>query len=218
MIDLFIRNFDDIAPVQQTLPEPAAPEFEETTVEINLDDLVAQARQDGYDAGFQDGCAHIAAQHADSDAALMSEDHAAIKSQLAELLTQDAARVADSKRATLELLTGMAERLFPELLAAYGEQLALEQVKDALEKIHTQSEIVIKARPSIAAALEAGLADLAPQNTVRILADDTGDMARVEWREGRMEFHLDTACADVLAALRAALPPQTPPSKEPIDV
>lgn len=213
MINLFNRNFDDSSVLGGGLAG-FGPD------DVRLEDLLAQTRQDGYNEGAADATAQVTAQHAESDAAHMAEDHGAIVDLLTQIMAAEEARAQASQTALTELFLGLAERLVPELLSSYGEQLALDRIKDALIRVQTDSEIVIRLRSGLADALNARLeswrADYAHigAHRVRVVADDNETTARIEWQEGRFDYCLETACAEVLAALREAAPTQDTTSKE----
>ncbi|NRB02709.1 MAG: hypothetical protein HRU30_05525 [Rhodobacteraceae bacterium] len=205
MIDLFFRNFDEARPDEGPPVEEIEEDFAEPPRELNLDDLLAEARQAGYDEGHAVATQALQTQYAESDAAQMRADHAVIQGHLAELLQRDATRQEATHREVYEMFLGIAERFVPEFLDAYGEQLALARVQEALQTIQTSSEIRVQAHPAVATALQDMLAqdgggDGADQR-IKITSDDTGPTANVTWREGRFEYCLDTASAALMEEL-----------------
>jgi flagellar biosynthesis/type III secretory pathway protein FliH len=203
MIDLFRHNFDAAPPQEPPLSPEARAEKEEREAE-------ARARQQGFDAGRDLGRREALEEFETKAAERLEQDRAALRAQLAELMAGEAARAELAERDMVELFLGIGERLFPDLLARYGQGLALEQVRQALRQGRSAPSLRVTARPELINALQAALPDwfgsAAEAATIALSAEPemAPEAVAVSWEGGRLAYDPQEAAAAILEALRTA--------------
>ena len=205
MINLFARNFDE-------QPEESPPEREVQDV-VETPDLTEQletARQEGFDAGRRIGRQEAQAEADAKEGDRLSTTQAAIQAELARLSAADAMVARQMEHDIVELFSGIAERLVPELLETYGPELAVSRIRESLEQVRTDPVVAIKASPEIIERLQTSAPEwlTAPVGQPKIELVPGTDMnpgaATVKWKGGRLEYDMHAACLAVLQALATA--------------
>ena len=207
MIDLFQRNFDtDARPAQKA--EAAA--VAEAEAEAELNQQLEAARQQGFDAGRR-----IGRQDAEEDLQVKAvERHEAIlaeiQAQIAALAATDARHSLEMERDIVELFSGIAERLVPELLDTYGIDLALSRIRTSIEHARTDPVLKIRACPDVIGVLQHESPQwLSPasgeaQITLQPDADMNPGAVQVHWQGGQLEYDLHAASQAMMQALAHA--------------
>ena len=205
MSDLFQRNFDfELNGLVSAAPSATA----RSEIEAQL--RIETARQEGIEIGRLEGRkeAEAAYQQTLEDAA--TQERAAIKEQLAQLVAQETQTRAQLERDTVEMFLGLAERLVPDLLGDHDRDLAVAVIRKNLELSKGRKALCITVNPAVAELLDRESTDwlYGDSNSVdiRVTADQTLGRGAVliRWDGGRLEYDLEAACGAVLTALREA--------------
>ena len=198
MIELFDRNFDSEAgPV---FPEKQNPNSE-------LDDKLAKARQEGFDAGRRVGKRDAQAEFEATEAERLTQEREQIKAQLNELVLADANQGYEAERDIVEMFLGIADRLVPELLAQYGTDLAVARIRESVKQARTDPVLSIHAHPDVVKALEEQAANWLEEQPLAAQINIVGDSkmapgaAQVSWKAGRLNYDI----AEAAQAMREAL-------------
>lgn len=214
MINLFLRDFDAenaaAAAAPQANPAEPAAEAPRFYSQDDVDRMLADARAAALAEGRAAGAAAAQAEAEAAQQARIAESLVAIRSQLSDLLGQDAARRREMERDLIDLLRDVGERVVPELLQAYSPDLALARIRAGFRMASGSPRLAIRVSPATEAAIGAEIADLtgvsAAGHRSEIVADPAlrDGEARLEWENGFLDYSLDRVCAELLDALRIA--------------
>lgn len=205
MIELFKHNFDE----EQRRPV----DTHETETADSIDELksrLAEARQQGFDAGRACGKQDAIAEFEKSDAARLAQIREKIWVQLEQLTKQDALHRKNAEKDVIDLFCALAERLVPELIDRYGIALAVERIRKSLNNARTDPILTIKTSPEVMDVLETEAQDwlskISWETELEMIADPQMNQsaAQVYWKGGRLEYDLHAACYSVLSALQEA--------------
>ena len=205
MIDLFQRNFDTDA--KRAVHGDAS-----ATAEA-IADLKAQleaARQEGFDAGRTIGRQDAKAEFDAAETERLTLERDAIRTQLEALVASDTQLRLDTERDIVELFSGIAERLVPELLDTYGVDLAIARIRQSVQQSRTDPVLIVRACPDVISVLENEAPDWlsnASRNTqIDLQADPSMNRgaAQVRWKGGRLDYDIHAASLAMLKGLAKA--------------
>lgn len=181
---------------RQALQEEARNQLAQT--EAHWQQVVEQTREQSYQEGFAAGLADREAEAREAVES-MAQLHNAIEAQRAQIL-----READ--QLVVELAVALARRV-TGVQAAFDSKILLRAVRDALEQLGGQSQLVLKVHPddlNIARRFAQRWTEKAGRDTpLRVRAGDEVDRGGclLEGEEANLDARLDTQ----LEALRLAL-------------
>lgn len=205
MINLFDHNFD-VAAKQEVHKDIAG----RADAAADLKEQLEIARKEGFDAGRDLGRKEAKIEFEAQAAERQEQERQIIQEQLAKLTAQDLRNQTEAERDITELCLGIAERLAPELLQSYGSKLAIERIRQAVQQVRSDPVLIIRAHQDVVTALQSetpGWLSKAGRNVQIDLAADP-EMARgaaqVQWKGGRLEYDLETACNAIRHALAEA--------------
>ncbi|MGC1504547.1 MAG: FliH/SctL family protein [Sulfitobacter sp.] len=205
MITLFDHNFDLEA--ERSVHRDATSKIEAIA---DLKEQIDAARKAGFEAGRTLGRTEAKAEFDAGAVERFEQERQIIQERLAQLVAQDKQHHKDTERDIIELFLGIAERLVPELIDHYSPTLAADRIKHAVQQARTDPELTIRACPDVVAVLE----DEAPtwltvasnNAEIDIFADPEmpRGSAQVQWKGGRLEYDIETACSQMLETLKQA--------------
>lgn len=205
MMELFRHNFDD--------EDRRALHKETLSNAEGIADLKAQleeARQQGFDAGRAHGRQEAKAEFETMDAERLAQMRGTISQQLADLADADARSFHETEHNIIDLFSAVAERLVPELLDRYGIALAIERIRQSVDKARTDPVLMIRTSPEVMEALEGEapewLSDTARKTQIEFISDPLMNKAAalIQWKGGRLEYDLHAACYSMITALHDA--------------
>lgn len=205
MTDLFQRNFD--AELNGLVPTTDAP-VARSDIERQL--MIEEARREGIEIGKAEGRREAEAGFQQTLAASAAQERAAIQEQLKFLLTRETHTRAQMERDIIEMFLGISERLIPELLDSYGPDLAVETIRQSIERTRSAQVLTVRASPEVTDVLAREKVDWLYEDTrgvdINIVSDTSMVRGAVEvaWDGGRLEYNLETACDVIFAALKDA--------------
>ena len=205
MINLFERNFD-IERDRAHRPDDAISAEAADELREKLD----AARQEGFDAGRKIGQQDAEAAQATAEAEMVATARKEIRDQLMALTKKDDEQRIQMERDIVELFSGIAERLVPELLENYGIDLAIGRIRKSLARTRTDPVLSIRACPDVVGVLKCDAPEWlqpgTPDTQIDLKADASMNpgAVQVEWQGGRLEYDLHAACLEMLQALAEA--------------
>lgn len=205
MIDLFKRNFDTDAR-RSVHGEASAAAEAVADLKVQLE----AARQEGFDAGRSIGKQNAQAEFDAAETERLALEREAIRAQLEKLAIADAQLRIETERDIVELFAGIAERLVPELLDAYGVDLAIARIRQCVQQSRTDPVLIVRACPDVVDVLQHEAPDWlskASRNTeIDLQPDPTMNRgaAQVLWRGGRLDYDIHAACFAMKKALTKA--------------
>lgn len=173
---------------------PLAPLKGESKAESGLQEARAEGYREGYAAGE---AAALAGEN---------EDTQLIAALTAALEAEAAATPERVARETGETVRILIEKLFPALAKeGFAVEAAAAVAKIAGKRRNLAIDIAVS--PDEAPAVEALLGKFAPDAKVAVIADAAidGTVARAAWENGGMDFDLEGATQECLAAFRNAV-------------
>lgn len=201
MIELFDRNFDS----------ESGPVFtEKQNPNSELDDKLAKARQEGFDAGRRVGKLDAQTEFDATEAERLTQEREQIKAQLIELVQADANQAYEAERDIVEMFLGITDRLVPELLAQYGTDLAVARIRESVKKARTDPILSIHAHPDVVNALEEQATTWLEEQPLAAKVNIVGDpkmaagAAQVSWKAGRLNYDIAAAAQAMREALEIA--------------
>jgi len=205
MTDLFQRNFDaEMNGLVSHADTPSA----RSDIELQL--LIEEARREGVEIGKAEGRREAEAAFQQTLAASASQERAAIQEQLKILLSKETHTRAQMERDIIEMFLGISERLIPELLDRYGPDLAVETIRQSIERTRSAQVLTVRASPEVTDVLAREKVDWLYEDArgvdINIVSDTSMVRGAVEvaWDGGRLEYNLEAACDAIFAALRDA--------------
>lgn len=213
MINLFQRDFDSelttaaTAEVQDAVGTVASePGLSRTEVERLLNDARVTAFREGVEAGRLEGRADADA----SNEARLTTALDGLRDHLTDLDRQVAENQRDIERDMVDLLLGVAERFVPELLDGQAQTAALSRIRAGLRMAAGSPTVLLRVAPDLEQRVRAELAAEPLTEMGHLSLDIQADArlsrsaARLEWRNGYLEYDMERACNDLLAAFRSA--------------
>lgn len=157
-----------------------------------------QARAEAYAEGYAAGVAA-----ASSKAGEREKLMASVAALIDEQTLNAPAKVREQAIAAVQ---AVFEAVFPALSRA-GFAVEAAAALSAVAKRATNVSLDIATSAEHADALQALICDLSPNAMISVTADPeiSGAAARAEWSGGGVEFDLDRAASDCLAALESAI-------------
>ena len=204
MIEMFRRNFDDAedAARRAETVDPAS--------DAGLQLMIEEARKEGYEAGKREGQHLAETAFAAQEETRLTQERTDIRYQLNALLETDADHARETEKDVIEMFLALGERLVPELLSAFGPDLAVEQIRKCLQTTRADPVLTVRASGPAAEILQAETAEWrsTPSRPAQIRVEPdpemTPGMVQVSWDTGRLVYDLEAACTAVLNALRHA--------------
>ncbi|OIP84228.1 MAG: flagellar biosynthesis protein [Rhodobacterales bacterium CG2_30_65_12] len=181
---LFLEEFTPNPPA----PSPASPAPATTMATAASPEIVEQARLEGYEAGYKAGW--------DDAVRVEGESQGRIGAEFARNLQDLGFTFHEARSHVMQalepLLTGMVERVLPELVSrTVGQTIVEELLPLASQAADAPIDVVVS--PASRAALEPMLRDAAVPFT--IVEEPTLAEGQVFLRSGKIERHIDFASA-----------------------
>lgn len=205
MTDLFQRNFDaELNGLVSHVDTPAR----RSDIELQL--MIEEARREGIEIGRAEGRREAEASFQQTLAESASQERLAIQEQLTVLLSQETHTRAQMERDVIEMFLGISERLIPELLESYGPDLAVETIRQSIERTRSAQVLTVRASPEVTDVLAREKVDWLYEDArgvdINIVSDTSMVRGAVEvaWNGGRLEYNLEAACDTIFAALKDA--------------
>lgn len=214
-MELLFREFEPeeaILPPPVAEPSALAPSVQDAPVytQDQLDTMIAKARQDAWAEGLEAGIAQGQTAAEQSISAQVQTDVLGLKDSLAGLLQQDAEIKEEAIREWLGIGLEFIERVVPEFQLHYAQQGAELRAREALKIAQGQPSVVIKLSADTEAAIGNSLRQVAEElgnaDALRLVVEPSLAAGQVQarWQHGALDYDLEGACAEMLAALRAA--------------
>lgn len=213
MTDIFARNFDfEIEEEAAQIEEDAASSSQSTVTLVQAEMMAEQAKKSGYDEGIIAGAARALSEERASRSARCDEALVMLASNFADIAARDARLRAEVELEMAELVTGIGERLLPDLFEGHIADALVARINSALKFASGEGHVSIKVPPELAEELTPrleGLIQSLDHDTVqfRVVADtqiDDGTI-RMNWRNGFLEYDPALASAEALNTLKEAI-------------
>lgn len=214
---LFDTSFDapppappEPEPVLEEIPAEPPPPPPPTFSEAELVAARAQARAEGLADGMKQGRAEAEAEAAKGIGMVLDS----LGTQLAVLLSEQAAQVTQAKQMTLDIALTIARKLLPDYAIRVGFAEIEALVRQVMDNLHHEPRLVIRVSEGQLDAVTARVQDLASQRGFEGKLVFVADPAmgpsdcRVEWAEGGVErdtarlwSEIDRLVADVVKGI-----------------
>lgn len=213
MTDIFARNFDYEIEEEAAQLEDATETSTQATVPLIQAEMMAeQAKKAGYDEGVIAGAARALSEERSSRTARCDEALLALSSSFMDLAARDARLRAEVELEMAELITGIGERLLPDLFEGHIADTLVARINSALRFASGEGQVSIRVPPELADELIPRLEALVQSVDhdaiqFRVLADtqiDDGTI-RMNWRNGFLEYDPALASAEALNTLKEAI-------------
>jgi flagellar biosynthesis/type III secretory pathway protein FliH len=227
MISLFERNFDEDPGLGHAAYQPLPSEpfdhpaeaprhFTETEVET----LLNEARDKAFAEGHAQGVAETREELETAAATALQETLAAVGGDLANLSSQVDMQFQQLEKEMVELSLGVAERVIPEFLEAFGEDLVTAKIQSGMRIASGNATLQINVSEDMAPSIQDLVASW--QKTefenldIAVIPNDqmSDGSARLNWKHGYLEYNLDHVCEELLTALRSASDQMTAQAKK----
>jgi len=205
MIDLFQRNFDTDSKGSVYGDASAAAE-----AIADLKSQLEAARQEGFDAGRTIGKQDAQAEFDAAETERLKLEREAIRAQIEALAASDTQLRLDTERDIVELFSGIAERLVPEILDTYGVDLAVARIRQSVQQSRTDPVLIVRACPDVIGVLQHEAPDWLSNASRNIKIDLQTDpsmnrgAAQVCWRGGRLNYDIHAASLAMLKGFAKA--------------
>ncbi|WP_134680622.1 hypothetical protein [Paracoccus ravus] len=202
---LFSRDFEaELA--RETEVELAATEALVSRDEVN--ELLAQARAEAYEAGLMAGRAQGIAETEDSIAKARNLALTALDARLAAMSEH-----LDEHQSALErdleiFALSICEKALPELVEHYGKARMASEIAAILRRAQGSQWLEIRVSPKLRDEIERDLQAMAAfgsgTTSIRVMADPScaPDCIRATWRNGRSDYSSSRLSQRILAELR----------------
>ncbi len=213
MTDIFARNFDFEIEEETAQLEDATASSAQTTVTLTQAEMMAeQAKKAGYEEGIIAGTARALSEERSSRTARCDEALVALANNFVDLAARDARLRAEVELEMAELITGIGERLLPDLFEGHIADALVARINSALRLASGEGQVSIRVPPELADELTPridALIQSVDHDTVqfRVLADtqiEDGTI-RMNWRNGVLEYDPALASAEALNTLKEAI-------------
>ncbi len=219
MINLFHRNFDaETDPIPVSAETDTAPESPRSYSPEQVEEMLTQIRTATFADGKAAGIAEARAEEQASRETRVADALSAIREFLADLTQQDEARRREIEAEMTELVLGIGERIVPEVMANCAIDQVTARIRAGLRMAAGGGGITIRVAPAIRDQVTERLPESGGAGNDRLPVDILTDpalpegAARLEWRNGFMEYDLGRACDEVLDTLRDATAKLNPKS------
>lgn len=205
---LFDLKFD--APPAQPDPSVVAEKEEEQEREPEppppptfSEEELAEAKQAAYAQGRMEGERMAREQAAASREQHLAEQLQSLNATLCSLLSEEAARVAQSREMTLQIAIAIARKLLPEFTLREGAREVEQAIVQILPELMEEPRLTIRLGEAILEPVARKLEEIAAQNGYAGKLVFVGDATMgasdclVEWSNGGMERDVARIWADV---------------------
>ncbi len=213
MTDIFARNFDfEIEEETAQLEEATAAPAQSTVTLVQAEMMAEQAKKAGYDEGMIAGAARALSEERSSRTALCDEALVVLSHSFMDLAARDARLRAEVELEMAELITGIGERLLPDLFEGHIADALVARINSALRFASGEGQVSIRVPPELTEELTPRLEALVQSVDhegvqFRVLTDtqiDDGTI-RMNWRNGFLEYDPALASAEALNTLKEAI-------------